>query len=248
MTGKAQSLTTQVRFESGTLTASQIDPFGASVVYDERNKQFYFKSQAESQQEGQRERKFDDLTRLVQTYGDLKTRLGAPNPAQGASASSGTTLSADDKLLADAMREVIDQRIRSLKDPQAPDPNAAVSAAANGQTSTPKLSSTKDCREIRRGFQILGPEGWRTFNQDERLLLAMSTSARPLIGTMQEISGRVLNSQPIEAEMLLPLVREDLRLSRAGRELDKFDGTNPERGVSFLEAAIRELGAMEAVK
>src|SRR5690349_19937094 len=53
MTGKARSLTTQVHFESGTLTASQIDPLGANVVYDERNKQYYFKSQAESQQEGQ---------------------------------------------------------------------------------------------------------------------------------------------------------------------------------------------------
>lgn len=67
----------------------------------------------------------------------------------------------------------------------------------------------------RRGFQILGPEGWRTFDQDERLILAMSTSASPLIGTLKELSKRVLNARAGEETKLLPLVVERLRTAEA---------------------------------
>jgi len=34
MTGKASALGSQIKFESGTINADQIDPFGSDVVYD----------------------------------------------------------------------------------------------------------------------------------------------------------------------------------------------------------------------
>ena len=68
MTGKAKALTNQVHFESGTLPATQIDPLGATVAYDERNRQFYFKSQADTQEDAQRERRLAEIERLVEVY------------------------------------------------------------------------------------------------------------------------------------------------------------------------------------
>lgn len=238
MTGKANSLSTSVRFESGTLTAAQIDPFGAAVVYDERNRQHYFKTQAESQQDAQRERRFDDLNRLVAAYGEMTKR--PPVKSGEATSTPAATIVGDDPVLSKALRDVIKARIDSLADPQQTSATTLSNAAP-----TP---ATAACTSGRRGFQILGPEGWRTFNQDERLLLAMSTSGAPLISTLQEVSGRVLNNQPIEAELLLPLVREDLRISRAERELEKFDPTRPERGPDLLDAAIKALAAKEAAR
>lgn len=73
---------------------------------------------------------------------------------------------------------------------------------------------------VRRGFQVLGPEGWRTFNQDERLMLAMSSSAAPLISTLKDLSNRVIGARDNPSAELLPIVLEQKRLSEAGRALD----------------------------
>ncbi len=73
----------------------------------------------------------------------------------------------------------------------------------------------------RRGFQVLGPEGWRTFDQNERLIMAMSTSARPLISTLNEISGRILNTATNPSDTLLPLMQERLRATEAKHRGDR---------------------------
>lgn len=80
---------------------------------------------------------------------------------------------------------------------------------------------------MRRGLQVLGPEGWRTFNQDERLLLAMSSSGKPLISTLKDLSARVLNEQSDPSALMLPLVRERLKISRTRRTLDSLDSRLP---------------------
>ncbi len=68
MTGKAKALINKIHFESGTLKAYEIDPFGARIAYDDENDQFYFKSQAEVKEEAERQEKLDELDRLVNTY------------------------------------------------------------------------------------------------------------------------------------------------------------------------------------
>ena len=79
----------------------------------------------------------------------------------------------------------------------------------------------------RRGFQVLGPEGWRTFDQDERLIMAMSSSNRPLIGALRELSSRFLREQPVGQELLLPIAEERLRVSEARRAVDLDAGKDP---------------------
>jgi len=78
-----------------------------------------------------------------------------------------------------------------------------------------------DGSTARRGFQVLGPEGWRTFDQNERLIMAMSTSARPLIETLNEISGRILNTATNPTDALMPLMQERLRATEAKHRGDR---------------------------
>lgn len=72
----------------------------------------------------------------------------------------------------------------------------------------------------RRGFQIMGPEGMRNFDQDSRLIMAMHSSAKPLIDTLNEYSGRLLQPQVNPAEQLLPLAREITTIVKTQRALD----------------------------
>lgn len=104
---------------------------------------------------------------------------------------------------------------------------AAPRAIGNGAKDRPPICSAGHV--ARRGFQILGPEGWRTFDQDERLILAMSSSGEPLISMLREISSRVLAEQPDRAALLLPLVKERLRISRTLRTIDRLESKVTEK-------------------
>lgn len=77
--------------------------------------------------------------------------------------------------------------------------------------------------KFQRGFQVLGPEGLKTFNQDDRLLMAMSSSAEPLMKVLQELSDRVLQQKVSQSDRLLPLAQERVRLLSAQQVV----GTTP---------------------
>ena len=85
---------------------------------------------------------------------------------------------------------------------------------------TPGTSSTTKCEDgsaIQRGFQIMGPQGVKTFDQEDRLLLAMSSRAQPLIAALEQISGRHFKTEVANqsgADMLLPLLKEQLRVTK----------------------------------
>ena len=96
------------------------------------------------------------------------------------------------------------------------------SSAAARPTAVASRILCADGTPARRGFQILGPEGFRTFDQDERLIMAMSSSAKPLIQTLQEISRNVLASQPNPADTLLPLVLERLRIVETTHKVERY--------------------------
>ena len=108
----------------------------------------------------------------------------------------------------------------------APAPLTVVSPIGTG----PSIRCPDDA-PTQRGFQVLGPEGWRTFDQDQRLLMAMSSSAQPLISTLKELSSRVLESRASPEAELLPLALERARVADTERRLDQdrdAEGQTPE--------------------
>ncbi len=302
MTGKAHSLTTKVRFESGFLQSWQIDPFGANVVFDDKLKRHRFQSQQEAKQELARETALADFKQLLVFHRDLgdenglqatKARLdqalstklaefvGSGPDSTGAAGSTvvvrAEELDAAKKtLVSEAKRELAAGRgAKSVSTPifvsagdykqlviveQQLDKDGKLTGepaikaleakwavrdkdgSSEGLEYRPSSSTALQCPEgasVQRGFQILGPEGWRTFDQEERLIMAMTTSAQPLVDTLKEYSDRILNAKASSADVLLPLVREDLRISRAQRLLDRLEQKPPDFNVVFEKVILR---------
>ena len=108
-------------------------------------------------------------------------------------------------------------------------------------TSDSKPVTKERSASSRSGFQILGPEGWKTFDQDERLILAMTSSGKPLISSMRELSNRILNEQPDPSKALLPLVNEQLKISRAERILSSAVLSQTKDMSEIIEETLKEL-------
>ncbi len=95
---------------------------------------------------------------------------------------------------------------------------------------TKSQNSCSEGSSFRRGFQIMGPEGVRTFDQDERLILAMSSSAKPVISLMQQTANRVLDRGATPAARLVPVLQAQKQVLEAHRELDKAVATGKSAG------------------
>lgn len=291
MTGKASALRTRVHFESGTLQASQIDPFGAKVVYDEDVEGFRFVSDSDVNESARRRAAEAEYKKLLKLYAatfdgengpdldgkddDLKAKFaallqqslddmtggvsdqsGAPDnsvfisahgPAiimpnsifeEGAIApqSDGAGSGADiDLPILESLMESGDLTERDVEAFAKYISSLGATSARDG-----KITGCGRDAPVRRGFQIMGPEGWRTFNQDERLLMAMSTSDQPLISVMQQYSDRVLKAKGDATTGSLALAQESLRLMRAEREFDQAELTQQAADAAF-SSAIRQL-------
>jgi hypothetical protein len=234
LTGKAGSMAS-VHFEAGTLMAHEIDPFGVTVAYDEGSNRFQFKSRHKSDEEAKKREQLAEIRNLHTLCTELKSQTNAALMCEAALTTKVAALQprgapkTDDKL----------QSTDVAKGHEVPNEPAAdagksgtskggmsnvipTSAAETRSVALPQSYRNPDCAlgdEKRRGFQILGPEGWRTFDQDERLLLAMSSSGKPLISTLKEISDRVLQ-QKSPAQQLGAYLREQSAVERARQSLD----------------------------
>ncbi len=199
MTGKAHSLSNKVHFESGILHEDEIDPFGAAVVYDEKLGRHRFVSQFDTKQEVVRNQQYAEIAKLMDLFEEVSEKVGTDTKT--------TALETIQTAYATQIKEIIGK----IKIP--------------GATNDPDLTKINPDgkKKVRKGFQILGPQGWKTFEQDERLLMAMTSSGKPLISGMRELSNRVLNEQPNASETLLPLVKELLKISMAERHLDSIE-------------------------
>lgn len=91
----------------------------------------------------------------------------------------------------------------------------------------------------RRGFQILGPEGFRTFDQDERLLMAMTSNARPLIGMLTDLSNRAINARKGSVDGGRAIADERRRVGRARDVLDTVSALGKDTDYSPAELAKR---------
>ena len=269
MTGKASTILSNIRFESGTLSAQEIEPFGSAIEYDKELGRFRFHSRQDVEAEARREQTMKAYDRLFVLYDKiteikkddsrltiLRTEIVDTLKAFIAEFRRSTT-SLPDSLQA----QNVAGRITATELPvTAEDGNVSISFSVQGpqpaperftlvleskEGQLPKATLQKeegaavatlappagpvDCLKsgipTRRGFQILGPEGWRTFDQDERLLLAMSADSQPLIGTLKELSQRLIQSrsQTLAYQRVLPIER--LRVANTNQSLDS---TTPE--------------------
>lgn len=91
----------------------------------------------------------------------------------------------------------------------------------------------------RRGFQILGPEGFRTFDQDERLLMAMTSNAKPLIGMLTDLSNRAINARKNSVDGGRVIIDERRRVGRARDVLDTVSALGKDTEYSPAELAKR---------
>lgn len=220
MTGKAFALFTNVHFEAGVLKSFEIDPFGANVVFDEGTGRFHFKSRKQTEQEAareEREDKYRELQRLLSLLKLYEDQTGATS---------------DTGAISDKIKGLIKLQLDDLAGQQLTEGGEPTGLTPAAQCPPGQV--------VRRGFQILGPEGWRTFDQDERLVLAMSSSGKPLISSIRELSARVLNEQPNQAALLLPLVEERLRISRTLRRIDDLEREEPMKSSEDIVKAVIE--------
>jgi hypothetical protein len=76
MTGKASAFFSSVRFESGTLRAEQIDPFGANVRYDEKTESFKVISAKQNNDESEFDAKTKEIEKILSLRKVLKDVSG----------------------------------------------------------------------------------------------------------------------------------------------------------------------------
>lgn len=220
LTGKAASATTKVKFESGTLPASVIDPFGASVEVDPSTGRPRFLSKQEQESRTARQNSQSEFKELV----DLIKEIDATGVSNAAVLKAKV-----ETRLADVVDNYGGRKIPSTKSNEAgfegrSQTNVNVTLYNNSDVRASEAAvpvGTSNCvaGPVRRGFQIMGPEGWRTFRQDERILLAMSSSAEPLIQSLQRTSDNILNSKASNADIALPLLREEVVIDNLLRKV-----------------------------
>ena len=207
MTGKANPYSTSVKFESGTLTAAQIDPFGATVEADEKTGAIRYVSQREAQARAARKEALSSVESLIELRGRLR-QLVSSDP---------TSINAE-------VLTALDVQIREAVTGTFSEGRLEYDETRLHQSG--KLPDQALCppgTQIDRGFQIMGPQGVRTFNQDERLLMAMSTQATGVLDSLSQVSGRLLEtkgSKLRDSNALLALIRERLRVSEMRRIAD----------------------------
>ena len=215
MTGKASALFSKVRFESGVLRKSEIDPFGATVVLDEKLGRPSFVSREETDRAARRNERHDEIERLIELLKKLDKLADEEAVEVG-----GTTMTDAVQGVITKLQTAMEQQVQNLVEP--------VPGRQDDSEDTPAVQPSPGqlCpagTELRRGFQLMGPEGIATFNQDQRLIMAMTSSGKPLLSALKELSGRMLAEHGSPGDVVLPLVREDLATLRAERALDRLE-------------------------
>jgi hypothetical protein len=334
MTGKSNAFFNSVYFESGTLRAEQIDPFGANVRYDEKTGTFKVISARQSRDESELDAKTKEIEKLLRLRSSLKPvsggqaeldsllldklqRLGDHRQARSYSLQLAALDYMEqaqqakrqaDEAASDVLPDYTPVPLKSVPDKETNEANVlsiettrdemnkrftlasnvSSEAVANIAAVVARLQKTvkeleqdeqkraeldkvkerlglvltyeknarnsflqieelrqlstltvsrlmtrgeppsaalghlcSNGRPARRGFQILGPEGFRTFDQDERLLMAFSYNAKPLISLLQELSSRKFSVRA-DAESLRELATERVRFRDAIFEVEKI--------------------------
>ena len=208
MTGKASSTFSRIRFESGVLKAAVLDPFGTQVSFSEAADGFIVRGASEVKEAAERSAEQDRLRagKLEQLKSLTGYYLGLdPNSASEVRTAALEALkkaledyrgaspapsSLEGKQLQDAIGAV-EAKTTTLfaADKELSGAVAKLKGEVDAVASYNELGICRIGEKVRKGFQIMGPEGLKTYDQDDRLVIAMSSSAKPLIETLQEYAG-----------------------------------------------------------
>lgn len=264
MTGKARALTNKVKFESGILPAESIDPFG-KLRFDPED----IDSLALiDQQLEDRTRAIADVTELLEKLKTWRAEVGNSNigtpevriqfdKAFGTLAEQLSELQSleppEEYRLTlrriENVQKVLETTLERLS-PQLKDEALAlrkelaneVQAAFKETIALLKgIAAGKSCTANNRGFLILGPEGWKQFDPADRLIMAMYSSGRPLIATLNELSARASRPQGPLAETSLAFAEQNARIANGLAELRSYQPEKPETAISAIESAIGKL-------
>ena len=242
MTGKASALFSRIRFESGTLRREQIDPFGTEVTYSEAADGFYVRDRgdvkAAAEKALERTADLDRFDEMLERYRSLPADDAGRAPLLAEITTAVRTylgraaLTSEEK--DEYQTELEKLKAADVQQAQIIDSLKSKIAAITGKAET---ESCPIGESLRKGFQIMGPEGIKTFDQDERLLMAMSSSAKPLIETLQEYSGRVLDARNDTTAQLLALAQENMRVESLRRMIADARRTGADTESIFGPAA-----------
>lgn len=222
MTGKAGELANKIHFESGILHKNIIDPFGTIIRYDEETGRAYVASHDDVQRESKRKMLLGEINEYLKLLDNEKLKneevkkayqqlietnlnsIKGLNPVQVNSDSDADHLPKDSK-------NIPKTKPTNLK--------------ANADNNSKKDEEGK-CKagSKRQAFQILGPQGMATFDQDQRLILSMSSNATPLVSMLKEMANRMMPRPATTTENLLLITQERLKLSNTERELFNLSG------------------------
>ena len=204
MTGKARSLFSKVRFESGFLHKTEIDSFGSDVVFEDEIGRHRFVSREETDATVKRDQLYAEIQRLMELRKQIKEQCG-------------NNANCDDEIT-----KGISGHIKRL--------SADASKLSNVPHSSP--AACPDGMNLQRRFQVIGPEGATTFNPDQRLIMAMTSSGEPLISGFKQLSKVLLTGGAATHDFSLPLIQENFRTLRAMSELDR--SPNPDESVGAM--------------
>ena len=196
MTGKASALFAKIRFESGVLRAEEIEPFGSTVAPDKKTGEFHVTPARVNHRNARREE-------IKNRIGQLKDLLEEAKK---------------DKL---GNRKVNDQSAQSILENMIV--NEIKLLAAENDTGDPNSEAQPDCpdgRPSQRSYSLYGPEGVRHLDPDERLLMAMTSDSKPLIGMLQELADRSLKAQQIPGTEFKDIAAERSRVSNAQHDIE----------------------------
>lgn len=208
MTGKAYPiLANQVNFESGILHKSQLDPFGATVTFNQKSGKFEFDSklQTDFKETSSHYKNLDieykNIISLSEIFENKKNSIATEH--QG------------------LLKDYIKKRVDSLNALMA---RATAVSKSVSSTSGKCYANSSPNQE----FLVLGPEGWRKFDPNYRLIMAMSTNGKPIIQPIKEMSGRILNAKSEQKEDGMMVKNYKKQILKAESYLNKTSKKNAE--------------------
>ena len=206
MTGKASALFAKIHFESGVLRTEQIDPFGSQVSFDKDTNSFRITPANTVRETTRRDDAYKEISRLKKLRSEL-TQEGQETQ--------------------DLIATLIKNQIRLLGNENDPAPQASTLAQSNAPQSSGELLCL-DGRPTKRSYFLYGPEGVRRLDPDERLLMAMSSDSKPLIGMLQQLAGKSLQSKQPQESDLKEIVDERARILTAQQQIESLPINTPE--------------------